>query len=151
MRTWSATCRGVRFSRSATPRDTTNGSRPERWTPTTTPGRYFALSCCSTVATTRRSAPGDRVGGAAAAVDWASEHVRSAVASVSAPHARRLVRACMQAKVGLAGAPRTYPGRMHPRLRWVLTGLVVCAAAKTADQFAGALRPPRVPPDDLSR
>jgi len=57
---------------------------------------------------------------------------------------------------------------MHPRLRWVLTGLVVCAAAavgavmladrgddggaaaKTSDQFAGALRPPGVPPEDFS-
>ena len=57
---------------------------------------------------------------------------------------------------------------MHPRLRWVLTGLIVCcaaaiagvlladrgndggAAAKTAGEFEGALRPPGVPPKDFT-
>src|SRR4051794_32578883 len=56
---------------------------------------------------------------------------------------------------------------MHPRLRWVLTGLVVCAAAAIgavliadhgddgasasgSDAFAGSLRPPGVPPKDFS-
>jgi protein SCO1 len=57
---------------------------------------------------------------------------------------------------------------MHPRLRWVLTGLVACAAAAViavivADrgddggasangsrEFAGAQRPPGVPPMDFS-
>jgi len=57
---------------------------------------------------------------------------------------------------------------MHRRLRWVLTGLIVCAAAaiggvlladrgdgggaaaKPSGEFAGALRPPGVPSEDFS-